>query len=90
MDKNKRAAVILAGHPRGELEADGTNNWDNLVQRVAKKLATAGTTVRLTQKWQQKNRRGDFKALATGISFGNGQKVQQFHLFYAIPQIKSV
>ncbi|KAF8876360.1 hypothetical protein CPB84DRAFT_1689174, partial [Gymnopilus junonius] len=74
-DRNRRLVTILAGRPKGNIEKDGSNNWDNIVQRVTDKLNRAGGEAKITQKWQQENRRGDFKAIAVGVSFGQGQKM---------------
>jgi menaquinone-dependent protoporphyrinogen IX oxidase len=54
---------------------DGTNDFDNIVKRAAAKLRDAGNQVKITQQWQKTNRRGNFKAIAVGISFGHGQKL---------------
>jgi hypothetical protein len=65
LDKEGRAIVVLAGCPRLD--------WDNVVNGAADVLREAHPRCNFPPS---EHRRGKFAALATGISFGGGQKVK--------------
>ncbi|KAF7797720.1 hypothetical protein EIP86_008920 [Pleurotus ostreatoroseus] len=78
-DIRRRIFLVLAGRPVGD------PTWSNLVSDVDAVLAKAAEEVKITvckncrgQSWEERcakcrNRRGDFKSLTAGVSFGGGQ-----------------
>jgi len=72
VDKNNKTATILAGRPAGRKEGDAPDNWEVLTKETARTLEDAAEHTKVPES----HRRGEFKALSSGISFGHGQKVR--------------
>ncbi|KAG6810084.1 hypothetical protein H0H92_013380 [Tricholoma furcatifolium] len=68
-DKNGRIMAFLVGQPVGE-------NWQSVCERAAQALdefRTDAITAGLLSENEFGNRRGDFHAIASGVSMGNGR-----------------
>lgn len=82
-DDQVRVVGVCAGCP-----ADST--WEATHKAAAEAIDKARQDLRhLSEKWVR-HRRGDFLALAVGISYGGGQKVSRFntmHLRIYLPLI---
>jgi hypothetical protein len=67
--------AVLAGRPRGD-------DWDIVVGEAGEQIREARGQCQFTEK-QAHHRRGDFPALAVGISYGGGQTVSASHLSFS-------
>jgi hypothetical protein len=76
VDENDQIVAILAGRPTPD-------SWDDLSANIARTLDEAGEQTKVNNSTcRDDHRRGKFKALASGISFGNGQTVRPLFPFY--------
>lgn len=72
VDKNNQTATILARRPAGRKEGDAPDNWEVLTKNTARTLEDAAKRAKVSAS----HRRGKYKALSTGISYGQGQEVR--------------
>jgi hypothetical protein len=70
LDTEKRVIGVLVGQPRGE------ERWKQVCMGVFEALKTAASSLNLSKE-KKKHRRGEFPAVAHGISFGGGQEVSR-------------
>jgi hypothetical protein len=75
VDSEERVVAMCVGHPRDD-------DWDTVHMDGINAFKKASEQCRFSSE-QTDHRRGEFPALATGVSFGGGQKAccPQF-LFY--------
>ncbi|THU92409.1 hypothetical protein K435DRAFT_605584, partial [Dendrothele bispora CBS 962.96] len=66
LDSQDRVVAVLAGRPQAP-------NWEGLVSEAADAIARAGEQLHFTDK-QLNNGRGEFPAIAIGVSFGGGRR----------------
>jgi hypothetical protein len=67
IDKIGRIIAMLCGHPDDP-------EWESVHVEAADAMRRSQRRIRRTKK-NSKHRRGNFTALAAGVSFGGGQKV---------------
>lgn len=67
IDKIGRIIAMLCGHPDDP-------EWESIHVEAADTMRRSQRRIRRTKK-NSKHRRGNFTALAAGVSFGGGQKV---------------
>lgn len=70
VDSDKRVIGILGGEPRDP-------NWKNEVTTPLTEAFREGAKAALFTSDQKNHRRGNFAALASGISYGGGQRVSR-------------
>lgn len=63
LDNDGRILMVCLGFPRG------TETWHDAMRQAADSLEKAGQKLH----FHNKNRRGNFRTLSVGISFGGGQ-----------------
>lgn len=80
VDSEQRIVAVLAGQPVGD------DSWLECMAQVEEAMTTAAGRITLrmcgncrNKGWDERcskcrNRRGDFKSVTAGISYGNGQK----------------
>ena len=73
-DEDDRVIAVFVGPPSGD------DTWPNVVEGARAAMADAKRNIRFSGK---QDRRGEFKTVATGLSYGGGQMVSiSFFLFY--------
>lgn len=70
VDQNSRVLAVITGPPQDKAD-DKLGSWSEVVARVPNKLEAAAGKASFGAK-DQHHRRGDFRVLAHGISFGGG------------------
>jgi hypothetical protein len=68
-DGSKRVIAVLAGRPAGETE----RSWKGVHDRAFHAMGEAEKSASFTKE-QSSHRRGRYRVLATGSSFGGGQR----------------
>ena len=68
VDTSDRVVVIFVGPPAGDV------TWHSVHEGVRVALADAKRRMRFTQR---RDRRGTFKTVAAGLSYGGGQRVRE-------------
>ena len=78
MDVHNRVVAMLGGHPRGD-----SVDWDGVKKEASEAIETARQACSFAPS-DRVHRRGNFAALARGVSFGGGRDVglvsQSFNL----------
>ena len=67
VDSEKRAVGVMGGMPKDV-------HWDDLQLEAAHEIENARTLLSFKDK-ETHHRRGDFPAIAVGVSYGGGQSV---------------
>ncbi|THV03575.1 hypothetical protein K435DRAFT_650968 [Dendrothele bispora CBS 962.96] len=83
LDSQERVVAVLAGQPQAP-------NWKGLVSKATEAIARAGKELHFTDK-QLNSGRGEFPAIAIGVSFGGGRKVYFFLVaFFTLTNVASL